>query len=261
MPELAEVDAYRRLATQALGRRVAAVVAPDAWYLRGGLDAAALNDALVGRRFVDARRIGKLLLLDTDGDGPVLGLRFGMTGRLIVDGVAAMSDLEYGSKRDLGAWDRVALAFQGGGLLRLNDPRRLGGAELDPDESGLGPDAFSLTEGQLRKALAGSEVAVKARIMDQRQIAGLGNLLVDEILYRAGVDPARPARSFDRPAVARLHRYLRRTLADLLAKGGSHLGDLQAARVRGGTCPRDGAPLLRRTIGGRTTYSCPEHQS
>jgi formamidopyrimidine-DNA glycosylase len=58
----------------------------------------------------------------------------------------------------------------------------------------------------------------------------------------------------------RLHRHLRRTLDDLMVRGGSHTGDLQVARVRGGSCPRDGTALERRTIGGRTTYSCPAHQ-
>ena len=96
--------------------------------------------------------------------------------------------------------------------------------------------------------------------MDQHRVAGLGNLLVDEVLWRAGLDPARPAGSLDPPERKRLHRHLRRTVADLVARGGSHLGRLQVARVRGGRCPKDGAELERRTVGGRTTYSCPMHQ-
>ena len=132
MPELAEVDAYRRLATRALGRRVAEVVAPDAWYLRGELDAQTLSDALVGRRFVDARRLGKLLLLDTDKDGPVLGLRFGMSGRLLVDGTAGVDELLYSSDQDLERWDRFGVRFADGGDMRIRDPRRLGGVELAP---------------------------------------------------------------------------------------------------------------------------------
>ncbi|MDQ6714536.1 MAG: Fpg/Nei family DNA glycosylase, partial [Actinomycetota bacterium] len=82
MPELAEVEAYRRLAERVVGRQVSEVVAPDAWYLKRGLTAAAARAALAGRRITSVRRTGKVLLLETDGDGPVLGLRFGMSGRL-----------------------------------------------------------------------------------------------------------------------------------------------------------------------------------
>jgi formamidopyrimidine-DNA glycosylase len=258
MPELLEVEQYRRLAEHAVGRRIVDVHAPDAWYLKGGLDAAAVRAALVGERIVAARRRGKLLLLDTDG-GATVGLRFGMTGRLLVDGRAAIERLEYSSGRDVTAWDRFTLRFGRGGELRMRDPRRLGAVELDPDEEALGPDATAVTRGQLAGILQ-SEAPVKARLMDQRRLAGLGNLLADEILWRTGIDPARPARSLDPTEITRLHRHLRRTLDQLEGRGGSHMGDLQAQRQRGGTCPRDGALLARRTIGGRTSYSCPAHQ-
>jgi formamidopyrimidine-DNA glycosylase len=258
VPEGVEIELYRLAAVRTIGRTINQVEAPDAWFLKRGLTAATLEPALLGRRVGAARRHGKLLLLDTDG--PVLGLRFGMTGRLIVDGTAAVAELEYGSSRDVPAWDRFSLGFTGGGWLRLNDPRRLGGVELDPDESVLGPDATRLTVGQLRSALAGSDVAVKARLMDQSRVAGLGNLLVDEILWRAGIDPARRGRSLDADEIQRLQRLVRSVFGSLLQAGGSHLGRLQAARQRGGRCPRDGAELQRRTVGGRTTYSCPVHQ-
>jgi formamidopyrimidine-DNA glycosylase len=260
VPELAEVDAYRRLATQALGRRIAAVEAPDAWYLRGGLDAGAVADALVGRRFVDARRIGKLLLLDTDKDGPVLGLRFGMSGRLLVDGSAGVDELLYSSDRDLERWDRFGVRFDDGGDLRIRDPRRLGGVELSPPEDRLGPDALSVTVADLTAALDRSRAPLKARLLDQARLAGVGNLAADEILWRAGLDPGRPAATLTPKEVARLQEQLVSTLRDLIAKGGSHMGDLQPERRPGGTCPEDGTPLVRRTVGGRTTWSCPKHQ-
>jgi formamidopyrimidine-DNA glycosylase len=260
VPEGIEIELYRRTAEAAIGRRIEHVDAPDAWFLKRGLTASALDPLLVGRDVVAARRRGKLLLLDTSGPGPVLGLRFGMTGRLVVDGRQGIRELEYGSGRDLPAWDRFALTFVDGGQLRLNDPRRLGGVELDPDETGLGADASAITPGELRRALSGSTVALKARLMDQSRIAGLGNLLADEILWRAGLDPARPAGSLDDVELRRLHRTIRTVWSELLERGGSHLGRLQMARIPGGTCPRDGEPLQRRTIGGRTTYSCPRHQ-
>jgi formamidopyrimidine-DNA glycosylase len=260
MPELLEVEIYRRAAAASLGRPIVAVDAPDAWFLKGGAEPAQVVAALLGRSFVADRRRGKLLLLDTSDDGPTLGLRFGMTGVLELDGVAAIDGLVYSSHRREPAWERFVVHFGGGGALRLRDPRRLGGVELDPDEERLGPDAASVGSAELGRILAGSEAPLKARLMDQARLAGLGNLLTDELLWRAGLDPARTARSLSAPEVRRLHRHLGRTLDELGVRGGSHLGDLQEARRRGSVCPRDGTPLERRTIGGRTTYSCPAHQ-
>jgi formamidopyrimidine-DNA glycosylase len=255
------VEVYRRLAERVVGRRVAEVVAPDAWYLKRGLTADAARAALVGRRLTGIRRIGKLLLLDTDdGGGPVLGLRFGMSGRLVVDGAAALDDLVYASNRELEAWDRFAMTFVEGGDLRMRDPRRLGRVELEPDEGRLGPDALTLKPSGLARALAASNAPLKARLMDQAHLAGVGNLAADEILWRAGLDPARPASSLTPAEGRRLHRHLRATLSDLLARGGSHTGELMAERRAGGVCPKDGTPLVRRTVGGRTTWSCPRHQ-
>lgn len=261
MPELAEVEAYRRLAEQVVGRTVAEVVAPDAWYLKRGLTAVAVEDLLPGRTITAARRIGKLLLLETDGDGPVVGLRFGMSGRLLVDGHAAVDNLMYASNRELERWDRFALRFASppGGDLRMRDSRRLGGVELDPPEARLGPDALTIGPAALSNVLE-SSAPLKARLMDQARLAGVGNLAADEVLWRAGLDPARPARSLSPAERRRLHRHLRATMADLLARGGSHTGDLMPARQPGGACPRDGTPLVRRTVGGRTTWSCPKHQ-
>lgn len=144
-----EVEAYRCLATRVVGARVVAVEAPDAWFLKGGLGAPVVADALVGRLVVDARRRGKLLLLDTDG-GPTLGLRFGMTGVLDVDGVDGIERLEYASNRRDPAWDRFVVHLDGGRSLRVRDPRRLGGVELDPDEDRLGVDAAVVTPAALQ---------------------------------------------------------------------------------------------------------------
>ena len=96
--------------------------------------------------------------------------------------------------------------------------------------------------------------------MDQSRIAGLGNLLADEILWRAGIDPARPANTLDDAEVRRWHRAIRTRCGSSQRRGGSHTGDHMSAREPGGHCPRDGAGSLRRTVGGRTTYSCPVHQ-
>src|SRR5688572_22191194 len=89
VPEILEIESYRELAARTIGREVRAVDAPDAWFLKQGLDAEALASALIGHRVDGARRIGKLLLVDLHG-APTLGLRFGMTGRLVVDGATAI---------------------------------------------------------------------------------------------------------------------------------------------------------------------------
>lgn len=258
MPELVEVDSYRRLAERALHREIAGVVAPDDWYLKGATSAALLSAALVGDRFVEARRIGKQLLLDTGG-GATLGLHFGMSGRLVVDEAASIDELIYSSNRSDPRFDRFALRFADGGSLVMRDPRRLGGVELDPDESRLGPDALAVGVAGLRDALD-SRVPLKARLMDQRRLAGVGNLIADETLWRASLSPLREARSLSPAELRRLHRHLRATIADLLERDGSHTGDLMEHRVPGGVCPRDGEPLCRDTVGGRTTWWCPAHQ-
>lgn len=253
-----EIEYYRRVADRVVGRSVRSVHVPDPWYLKAGTTAPALRGELRRATVTGTRRIGKLLLLDTDG--VTLGLRFGMTGRLLVDGTGPIEKLEYASGREEPAWVRFGLGFDDGGDLRVVDPRRLGGVILDPDTTPLGTDALAMRERDLREGLAASRAPLKAWLLDQGRIAGVGNLIADEALWRAGLDPARPAGSLAPDEVAELHRTLRRTIRLLMQRGGSHTGDLQVARVRGAACPRDGTPLQRRTVGGRTTYSCPAHQ-
>ena len=261
MPELPEVEFYRALAERALHRPIKSVDAPDAWYLKRGATARSVRGALRGRCFVTARRIGKLLLLDVSGGAPTLALHFGMSGRLLVDGVAGVDDLMYASNRELSAWDRFRVRFADGGDLRMRDPRRLGGVELDPHEGRLGPDARMVSASALASILAVSNAPVKARIMDQSKLAGVGNLIADEALWRASIDPRRPASSLGKDEARRLHRHLRKTVEDFIARGGSHTGDLLPHRTAGGACPKDGTPLIRAQVGGRTTYWCPTHQT
>jgi formamidopyrimidine-DNA glycosylase len=261
VPEGIEVEEARRLIEQrALGREIAGVETPDAWYLKRGVTAAVLGAALPGHRFTAARRHGKQLLLETDRGGPTLGVHLGMSGRVLVDGAAAGDPLVYGSNLDNPVWHRFTVRFADGGWMALRDPRRLGGVELDPDEGRLGPDMFEITQAELDHVLTRSRAPVKAVLMDQSRVAGLGNLLTDEVLWRAGIDPARPARELDRNARRRLHRAINRTVRMTLDRGGSHTGDHMPQRFPGGVCPKDGTPFERRTVAGRTTFSCPAHQ-
>lgn len=260
MPELIEVEQARALIeARGLGRPIVRVDAPDAWFLKRGLTPRGVKRALRDREFVTARRRGKLLLVDTE-DGPVVGLHLGMSGRVLIDDEAAGDPLLYASNRDVPEWRRFGVRFADGGSMYLRDPRRLGAVELDPDEGRLGPDATTLTRAQLDAVVTRSRAPVKAVLMDQTRVAGLGNLLTDEVLWRAGIDPARVASTLDVDEITTLHRVIRTTLRALTRRGGSHTGDHMVARFPGGVCPRDGAPLVRRTVGGRTTYSCPLHQ-
>jgi formamidopyrimidine-DNA glycosylase len=141
------------------------------------------------------------------------------------------------------------------------DPRRLGSVRLDPDEDALGPDAVGLGLAGLRAVLGQSRTALKARLMDQRHLAGLGNLLTDEILWRSRLAPGRAAGELTPAELRRLQRTIAVTLVELDERGGSHRGDLHVARVRGATCPRCHRSLARTQVGGRTTYWCPHEQT
>ena len=261
-----EVEIYRRTATLVIGRRISSVEVVDPFGLRHdplGRSAAEVAAAIVGTTVFAARRHGKLLLVDL-GRGclpdVVLGLRFGMTGRLLVDGRGGIDELRYSSDRDDPAWDRFRVNFERGGTLAVRDPRRLGTVELDPDVSALGVDATRLTLSDLHRVLAGSSAAVKARLLDQHAVCGIGNLLADEILWRAGVAPGVAASGIGAVRVRRLHAAVHETIAELTGRGGSHLGDVMEARRPEGVCPRDGTPMRVATIGGRTTWWCPKHQ-
>jgi formamidopyrimidine-DNA glycosylase len=259
VPEIIEVEAARRvLAEHALEREIAKVYAPDTWFLKRGTTAAALRHALVGNAFVAARRRGKQIVLDTRDPDVRLGVHLGMSGRVLVDDVEAGDPLVYASNRRVSKWHRFGVNFADGGSFMLRDPRRLGAAELDPDEDRLGPDAMTVSAAEVDAALGRRTAPIKAVLMDQHRIAGLGNLLVDEILWRAGIDPNRPPASIDATERKALHRVIRTTLRTLERRGGSHTGDMPRDLDR--PCPRDGSPLARATVGGRTTFWCPAHQ-
>ncbi len=264
MPEILEVELYRAFAEQALDRPIVRTWMVDSRYGRGGTTPARLRAALVGHSFSAARRRGKLLLLDTT-QGPTLGLRFGMTGGLVVDGHEALDRLRYGPGVFDEKWVRARITFSDGGNLQLHDPRRFGSLEIAPDEGRLGPDALTLSLRELRAALAigparnGTAAPLKARLMDQARVAGVGNLLADEILWRARLAPGRRT-PLSEDELRTLHRGVRSTLRRLSRQGGSHTGDLMAERLPGGRCPLDGAELRREVVGGRTTYWCPAHQ-
>jgi formamidopyrimidine-DNA glycosylase len=263
VPEGVEVELYRRAAATLVGERVVAVDAPDAWFLKH-TDAAEVTAALVDAVITSIDRRGKLLLLRLD-TGVSVGLRFGMTGRLLVSGPAGqvnpVAELRYGAVRDDATWDRFAARTARGVTVRVSDPRRLGAVELAPDEDAIGPDFLTLTARRLTTSLDGTGVPIKAALLDQARVGGLGNMLVDEICWQARLDPAVPTgRVRASPAgVDALAAQIRATGRRALRRGGSHTGELP--RDVDAPCRRDGSVLQRRTIGGRTTFSCPVCQS
>ena len=256
MPELPEVERARALIEKrALGRRIAAVDDSDTWVCRP-FAPGEIAAGLEGRTLRSAHRRGKAMWCET-GDGPVLGLHLGMAGRIVVDDHVA-GDPARGTDRPV--WDRFRLDFADGGFLVLRDRRRLGRAVLDPDLGGLGPDAAEVGRDAFRERVGRGSAPLKARIMDQGVIAGVGNLLADEALWRARLSPVRAASDLDAEELDTLRRAIRAATRRAIRRGGVHTGDLIAARVRGGSCPRCGAALERATVGGRTTYWCAAEQ-
>ena len=258
MPELPEVERARALiAERALGRRIAAVDDTDTYVCRPHAPGE-LATALVGRTLTEAHRRGKSMWVETDDDGPALGLHLGMAGRIVVDEDSAGDPAAYEGAPDV--WDRFRLDFEDGGRLILRDKRRLGRAVLDPDLSHLGPDAAEVSRDEFRERVGRGEAPLKARIMDQSVIAGVGNLLADEALWRARLSPRRPAGELSIEELDRLRREVRAATRSAIRRGGVHTGDFIPARVRGGVCPRCGTEMERATVGGRTTYWCPAEQ-
>jgi formamidopyrimidine-DNA glycosylase len=248
VPELPEAERARLALESALGRRIAAVDDTDAYVCRPHARGE-LADALVGHEFVAARRRGKFMWLETD-DGPTLGLHLGMSGHIVLD-----RDPDEPLR-----WDRFTVEFEDGTSFALRDKRRLGRAVLNPDYSHVGPDAADVGRAEFRRLIGAGRAPIKARLLDQRAISGIGNLLADEILWQAGIAPNRPVSALSTEDLDRMRREVRAAVRSAIRKGGAHTGAFIQARGADGACPRCGHALSRATIGGRTTYWCPACQ-
>jgi formamidopyrimidine-DNA glycosylase len=267
VPELPEVEAARSLiADQALGRRVVGVDDADAFVCRPH-SPGELRDALAGRTLTAAHRRGKAMWCETSGigrssvPGPDLGIHLGMSGRIVVMSPSGGPAEGGGAQPEHPKWSRFTLEFADGGYLVLVDRRRLGRIRLNPDIDDLGPDAEEVTRAEFRSLLAKGTISVKARLLDQSKIAGVGNLLADEVLWQAKVPPAARVGSLRPEDADRLYRKLRAVLRSALAEGGAHTGDVISARHPGGRCPRCGADMRHGTVGGRSTWWCPREQA
>jgi formamidopyrimidine-DNA glycosylase len=249
MPELPEAERARTTIERgALLRRIVDVDDADSYVCRPHAPGE-IADALVGRELTAAHRRGKAMWVETSGDGPVLGLHLGMAGRIALDEEPAPR-----------GWDRFVVHFEDGGRLALRDKRRLGRARLEPDLAAVGPDAAEITRNDFRARVGRGTAPLKARLMDQSVVSGVGNLLADEILWRARLDPRRPAGGLSTEELDSLRREVRGATRSAIRRGGAHTGDVIASRRRGAQCPRCGAEMQRATVGGRTTFWCPAEQ-
>jgi formamidopyrimidine-DNA glycosylase len=276
VPELPEVETARRLiADMALGRRIVRVDDSDTFVCRPHAPGE-LREALAGRTLTAAHRRGKAMWFETSGTGrsttpgPELGIHLGMSGRIVVvspGGQAAEGGGESAGGRPASdarphkpEWERFTLEFADGGRLVLVDIRRLGRVRLNPEIGALGPDAETVTPRQFRILITKGSIAVKARLLDQSKIAGVGNLLADEVLWQAKVPPAAPVNSLRPADVDRLCRALRSAVRLAVTTGGAGVGEVIPARRPGGTCPRCGAEMRHGTVGGRSTWWCSREQ-
>jgi formamidopyrimidine-DNA glycosylase len=255
MPELPEVETFKRyLDSTSLRQRIAGVEVRDAYVLKG-VSARELARRLKGERFESSRRHGKHLFVRTDGD---LWLRshFGMTGSL-----RYFKDQERAPRHT-----RVLFVFANAHRLAFEDQRKFGevGLVADLDEylrkRGLGPDALDISLSQFRETLGTHRGAVKTILLNQRLIAGIGNIYADEILFRARIHPAAEASGLKEKTAAKLFRATRYILqkaieakadVDLIPKSW-----LLAWRGKGAKCPRCGRQLKSATIGRRTAWFC-----
>ena len=258
MPELPEVEAYRRFfAEHAEGRTVLAVDVLDPALVRNAAPGD-VGGALTGRRFEEPGRHGKWLVCPAAG--PTLLFHFGMTGDLVWSG----------DEPDRHRHDRLVLVFEDGEL-RYRNMRRLGGVWLALDDAelkvvlgGLGPDALAVEQEEFLGSLSRRRGGVKGALMDQRLVAGIGNLLADEVLWQARIRPRRPVEDLGPNDRVRLFRTMRWVLAGAV----EHFDYLETrrrwlGRVRGqpgGRCPRCRTALSRTVVAGRTTYFCPSCQ-
>ena len=276
MPELPEVETVRRgLVPHLEGRRIARAEArrPDLrWPLPPDL-----VQVLTGARVLELRRRSKYLLADLDRGGTLL-LHLGMSGRLLVEGAGLA-----GFHRDpaiIPRHDHVVLETEDGTTITFNDARRFGMVDLiregeaHPLLAQLGPEPFddSFDTAYLAGRLKNKQASIKQVLLDQKIVAGLGNIYVSEALHRAGIDPRRAAGRISKARIAALLDHIREVLTDAIAAGGSSLRDHRQAsgelgyfqhsfRVydrEGAICPTGGCTgqIQRIVQSGRSTFFC-----
>jgi formamidopyrimidine-DNA glycosylase len=283
MPELPEVETVRRGLLPVLEGAVIAradVNRPD---LRWPLPER-MSERLAGRRVLALRRRSKYILADLDS-GETLLVHLGMSGRMLISG-AQIGTFHHDHPAPQ-KHDHVVLHMENGARITFNDARRFGAMDLMPtDRSGdhpllaaLGPEPFGndFNQTYLADRLKGRRAPIKATLLDQRIVAGLGNIYVAETLYRARISPLRPAGDLAEVQVHALVPIIREVLAEAIEAGGSSLRDfLQASGELGyfskhfQVYDREGQPcetpdctgtVTRSVQSGRSSFWCPVCQS
>lgn len=266
MPELPEVETIKNeLSPYVIGRTITGV---DIFWEKMVREPAVLEfrRRVTGWKIFDITRRGKYLFFHLDS-GEKLIMHMKMTGSLLID----PPDDKFA---------RAIFKFDDGKVLHFRDPRKFGVMWLAADESAvmrkLGPEPIDedFKPETLAEILRKRTAPVKAVLLDQAIIAGIGNMYADESLYEAKIHPARPAESLSDEEIKRLYRAIRRVLRAAIKAGGASVrnyyrpdGNLGCAhdefRVAHGTgnlCPRDGTPIIRIVVRGRGTYLCPKCQ-
>jgi formamidopyrimidine-DNA glycosylase len=283
MPELPEVETVRRGLLPVLEGAVierADVNRPDLrWPLPAGM-----ADRLTGKRVTALRRRSKYILADLDS-GETLLVHLGMSGRMLISGVT-LGQFHHDHPAPQ-KHDHVVLHMAGGARVTFNDARRFGAMDLMPTGAaeshallaGLGPEPFGndFNEPYLAARLKGRKTPIKAALLDQRIVAGLGNIYVAETLYRARISPLRLAGDLTEPQAHALVPLIREVLAEAIEAGGSSLRDFRQANGELGyfskhfqVYDREGQPCetpgctgtITRTVqSGRSSFWCPTCQS
>jgi formamidopyrimidine-DNA glycosylase len=269
VPELPEVETTVRGLVPVLEGRILAHVEPRRGDLRWPLPSD-LRQRLTGARVVSLGRRAKYGLIGTDR-GDTLVFHLGMSGRWRIDPDA------------LGRHDHFLLETDQGRRVALNDPRRFGSLDLARSDAlaayppfvGLGPEPLSpaFNAACLRQALKGRSASIKAMLLDQRIVAGLGNIYVCEALYLAGIAPGRRSGGISLDRLDKLVDAVKTVLLAAIKAGGSTLRDYARPngelgyfskqwRVYGreGQACQCGAVIRRRAEGGRSTFYCPRCQ-
>ena len=267
MPELPEVETIvRGLARTVTGRRIAEVRVETPRSVVNDLPGD-FTELLRGEAIAEVRRRAKFIVFSL-ASGRTLTVHLRMTGRLIVEGAPAEDP-----------YARVRLRFRDGGWLRFSDMRKFGRMRLIADgqwAAGLGDEPLepSFTPRRLANLLAGRRGAIKSLLLDQRVVAGVGNIYACEALFQAGIHPARRAGGLSGVRVERLHSALIRVLEEAIAKRGTSVEHyVDAEGLEGGfqnnlavygreglSCLRCHVPIKRVTIGQRSTFYCPRCQ-
>lgn len=275
MPELPEVETVRRMLEEHLPGRTIGRASVSRQRLRTA-SLAGLPHALAGRTFGTPRRFGKFLLLDLDRGATLLS-HLGMSGRWLFGTAGAPPERSMPHVH-------LRLALRGGDTLWYQDVRRFGMLRVvptdrldrDPSLRRLGPDPLASPQDAdaLRRAARGSRMAIKTLLLDQRRLAGLGNIYASEVLFRAAIDPRRRAGALDRDEWTRIAREIPSVLEEAIGRMGTTLssyrtiwnepgqyGERLLVYDRAGeACRRCGGIVRRIVQGGRSTYFCPDCQ-